>query len=304
MPFELTILGSSSATPAYDRNPASQFLNIGNTYFLIDCGEATQIQLTKFKIRFHKINHIFISHLHGDHYLGLPGLLSTMHLQGRTEPLNLYSQPELHEMLQLQLQISETTLRFPILFHPLLEGEEKIIYEDPNLIVKTICLSHRIPCSGFLFMEKVSPRKLRKEKIIEYNIPVEFLAEIKNGKNFTAVSGKTIDNKELTTDARQPRSYAYCSDTIYDETLPAKIKNISLLYHEATFLHDLADRAKETYHTTSLQAGMIAAQASVKKLVIGHFSARYKNLEPLLQEARSAFANTFIAVEGEKFCVE
>ena len=304
MTFEVYILGSSSATPIYQRHPTAQILNIHEKLFLVDCGEGTLIQLNRYHIRFHRINHIFISHLHGDHYLGLMGLLSTMHLQGRSDDLHVYSQPELKEMIDIQMLHSQTQLRYNIVWHFLDSKIPAKIYEDDDLEVFTIILSHRIPCTGFLFKEKQKLRKLIREQLIHFNIPVNAYSDLKNGKDFIDEKGKIIPNEELTTDPRSPRTYAFCSDTIYDETLVPILKNIDLLYHESTFLSDKADRAKETYHSTAAQAANIAKMAEVKRLIIGHFSARYKNLYPLLEEAREVFENTTLAVEGDRFTIE
>jgi ribonuclease Z len=304
MTFEVYILGSSSATPIYQRHPTAQILNIHEKLFLVDCGEGTLIQLNRYHIRFHRINHIFISHLHGDHYLGLMGLLSTMHLQGRSDDLHIYSQPELKEMVDIQMLHSQTHLRYSIVWHFLDPAKPAKIYEDEDLEVSTIILSHRIPCTGFLFREKQKLRKLIREQLIHFNIPVSAYGDLKNGMDYTDEKGKMIPNIELTTDPRIPRSYAFCSDTIYDETLVPVLKNIDLLYHESTFLSDKADRAKETYHSTAAQAATIAKMAEVKRLIIGHFSARYKNLYPLLEEARNVFENTTLAVEGDRFTIE
>ena len=304
MTFEVYILGSSSATPIYQRHPTAQILNIHEKLFLVDCGEGTLIQLNRYHIRFHRINHIFISHLHGDHYLGLMGLLSTMHLQGRTDDLHLYSQPELKEMIDIQMLHSQTHLRYNIVWHFLDPATPAKIYDDEDLEVYTIILSHRIPCTGFLFREKQKLRKLIREQLIHFNIPVNAYGDLKNGKDYVDEKGRVIPNIELTSDPRNPRSYAFCSDTIYDETLVPTLKNIDLLYHESTFLSDKADRAKETFHSTAAQAATIAKMAAVKRLIIGHFSARYKNLYPLLEEAREVFENTTLAVEGDRFTIE
>ncbi|CAN5442844.1 ribonuclease Z [soil metagenome] len=304
MTFEVHILGSSSATPIYQRHPTAQVLNIHEKLFLVDCGEGTLIQLNRYHIRFHRINHIFISHLHGDHYLGLMGLMSTMHLQGRSEDLHLYCQPELKEMVDIQLLHSQTTLRYPVVYHFLDAKNPEKIYEDDDLVVNTIILSHRIPCTGFIFREKPKLRKLIREQLIHFNIPVTAYSDLKNGKDYIDEKGNSIPNIELTTNPHSPRSYAFCSDTIYDESLVPTLKHIDLLYHESTFLSDKADRAKETFHSTAAQAATIAKMAEVKRLIIGHFSARYKNLYPLLEEARSVFENTTLAVEGDRFTIE
>ncbi|MBK7571236.1 MAG: ribonuclease Z [Bacteroidetes bacterium] len=303
MVFEVSILGSSSATPIYQRHPTAQVLNIHERFFLVDCGEGTLIQLNRYKIKFHRINHIFISHLHGDHYLGLLGLLSTMHLQGRTIPIHLYCQAPLKEIIDIQLKYSETILRFPIHYHMLDPKNSAVIMEDDDLEVSTIILNHRIPCTGFLFKEKPRSRKLQKDKLQKFNVPISVYQDLKNGMDYTDEFGKVIANSELTTDPKNARSYAFCSDTCYDERILPQISEIDLLYHEATFLNDKEERAKETLHSTAAQAATIAKKANVKRLIIGHFSARYKNLYPLLDEAKEVFPETTLAMEGDVFSI-
>lgn len=304
MIFEVCILGSSSATPIYQRHPTSQVLNINERLFLIDCGEGTLIQMNRYRIKFHRISHIFISHLHGDHYLGLVGLLSTMHLQGRTTELHIYTQEPLREIIEIQLKYSETNLRYPLHFHFIDSKKPAVIFNDENIEVKTIILNHRIPCTGFLFSEKNRLRKLIKEKLSEYQVPVAFYQELKNGKDFKTANGKIIPNSELTSDPKPARTYAFCSDTSYDERILTSLKDVDLLYHEATFLSDKEERAKETFHSTAAQAATIAKKANAKRLIIGHFSARYKNLYPLLEEARAVFPETTLAIEGDSFRIE
>jgi len=304
MIFEVTILGSSSATPIYNRHPTSQVLNVHEHLFLVDCGEGTLIQMNRYRIKYHRINHIFISHLHGDHYLGLMGLISTMHLQGRAEDLHIYSSPELKEIVELQLLHSQTTLRYSLIFHSVDSENQSVLFEDDELEVLSVILNHRIPCTGFLFKEKPRLRKLKKESIERYKIPLAFFSELKNGKDYIDENGVVIPNAELTLAPPDPRSYAFCSDTIYDESIVPFISQVNLLYHEATFLSDKSDRARETYHTTASQAATIAKKADVKRLLIGHFSARYKNLYPLLDEAKAIFENASLALEGDKFSVE
>jgi ribonuclease Z len=304
MIFEVTILGCSSATPIYQRHPTAQVLNIHERFFLVDCGEGTLIQMNRYKIKFHRINHIFISHLHGDHYLGLLGLLSTMHLQGRQTELHIYSQAPLKEIIDIQLKYSETVLRYPLHFHALDASRPGIIYEDEDLEVRSITMTHRIPCTGFLFREKPRLRKLVKKKLEEYEIPVSCYGDLKCGRDYHSSGGKIIPNSELTTDPKEPLSYAFCSDTAYDERIIPYIKNVDLLYHEATFLDDKAVRAAETFHSTAKQAATIAKKAGVKRLIIGHFSARYKNLYPLLDEAKDVFKDTTLAMEGDCFSIE
>jgi ribonuclease Z len=301
MGFKLTILGSNSAIPSFQRHPTSQVLNHNEKLFLIDCGEGTQMQFNKYDIKFHRINHIFISHLHGDHYFGLIGLISTFHLLGRTNPLHIYGQSPLQEVIRMQLSISKTELRFPLSFHEVSASEECIIMEDEELTVATIILNHRIPCTGFIFKEKNRLRKIIIQKTTQYNIPVQAYPDIKKGKDFYTSEGICIKNSELTDDAPVSKSYAYCSDTIYDEAILKHITGVDLLYHEATFMEDLIQRAKETFHTTTTEAASIAMKANVGKLIIGHFSSRYKVLEPLLEESRRIFKNTDLALEGTTF---
>ncbi len=304
MIFEVGILGSSSATPIYQRHPTAQVINFHERFFLVDCGEGTLIQMNRYKIKFHRINHIFISHLHGDHYLGLLGLISTMHLQGRVSTLHIYGPRDLQEIIDIQLKYSETLLRYPVEFHAVDPGNSTVLFEDDDIRVETIILSHRIPCTGFLFSEKPRQRKLKKDKLSLYKIPVTAYNDLKAGHDFVDEEGKIIPNSTLTTDPRKPRRYAFCSDTIFDERLVGIVKGVDLLYHEATFLSDKADRAKETFHSTAEQAGLIAKKAGVKRLIIGHFSARYKNLYPLLEEAKAVFPETTLALEGDRFTIE
>ncbi len=301
MVFEVTILGSSSATPIYQRHPTAQVVNIHERFFLVDCGEATLIQMNRYKIKFHRINHIFISHLHGDHYLGLLGLLSTMHLQGRTQDIHIYGPEPLKEIIDIQLKYSETHLRYHLHFHAIEAKEKTILYADDDLEVETIILNHRIPCTGFIFREKPKQRKLIKEKLEQFDIPITVYQDLKNGLDYQSHTGHIFLNQELTTDPRIPRAYAFCSDTAYDESILPQIKDIDLLYHEATFLSDKIERAKETFHSTAAQAATIALKANARRLIIGHFSARYKNLYPLLEEAKEVFPETTLAVEGDCF---
>ena len=301
LPFELTILGCSSATPTSSRHPTAQVLNVHERFFLLDCGEATQIQLRKFKIKIQRIDHIFISHLHGDHYLGLPGLLGTMHLLGREKELHIYSPTGLEEIIAVSHHHSKTHLKYNIVFHTIDAQSTKVIFEDDHLSVETIPMNHRIPCCGFLFKEKQRPKSIIKEKIEEYNIPVQEIPLIKSGKDFITSERKKILNAELTHDSPSPRDYAYCSDTIYNESYIEQIRNVNLLYHEATFTSDMTERAKATFHCTAKEAATIAQKANAKQLIIGHFSARYRELDPLLDEAKQVFENTLLAVEGKTY---
>jgi ribonuclease Z len=301
MRFDVTILGSSSATPIYNRNPSSQLLNINERFYLIDCGEGTQVQLLRNGIKAQRIEHIFISHLHGDHYLGLIGLLSSLHLNGRSKPLYLYGPPELLEILDIQFKYSQTQLRYSLVFKATQVNHPERIFENSDIVVETFVLEHRIPCTGFKFSQKKRSRKIIKEKFDELKIPIDLIPELKRGGSFTDKNGRYYSADELTTEAPEPRVYAYCSDTICNWTYLEHIKGADTLYHEATFMHDMLNRAEETFHTTTLQAGEIAVRAEVKQLLIGHFSARYKELEPLLEESKSVFRNTKLAIEGQTF---
>ncbi|NOW94148.1 ribonuclease Z [Mucilaginibacter sp. SG564] len=304
MKFEVTILGSSSATPIFNRNPTSQALNINERLYLIDCGEGTQQQMLRFDVKASRIDHIFISHLHGDHYLGLIGLLSSMHLNGRKKALYLFGPAHLKEIIDLQFKYSETVLQFPLEFTAIDAQKSEVIVDNSDVVVETIPLDHRIACTGFLFKEKKRLRKLIKEKIEALSIPVEYYSALKRGNDYTSASGEVYKNESLTIDSQIPKSYAYCSDTLYNEQYFEQISNVTMLYHEATFLNDMLDRAKDTHHTTALQAAEIALKTKAKKLLIGHFSARYKTLNELLDEARSVFPETELAIEGKTFPIE
>lgn len=303
MKFEVTILGSSSATPIFNRNPTAQALNINEKLYLIDCGEGTQQQMLKFDVKASRIEHIFISHLHGDHYLGLIGLLSSMHLNGRIKPISIYCPPQLKEIIDLQLKYSDTELQYAVNYKFTNTETAEVILENQDVTVETIPLDHRMPCTGFLFREKKRMRKLIKEKVEQLNIPVEFYSALKKGLDYTAPNGTVYKSIDLSIDSDEPKTYAYCSDTIYNEAYFEQISNADLLYHEATFLNNMLDRAVETRHTTALQAGEIAVRTHAKKLLIGHFSARYKTLNELLDEARSVFPLTDLAIEGRVFSI-
>ena len=299
--FEVTILGSSSATPTSRRFPTAQLLNVSERFFLIDCGEGAQIQLRRYKVRFQRINHIFISHLHGDHYLGLMGLISSMHLLGRKKELVIYSPKGLQEIVDVQLRISATVLNYPVKWVELNPEVPELIYEDSQITVTTVILNHRIPCCGFLFREKKKLLSLDKARITEDKVPVQAYFNLKSGDDFTDENGRTFLSKDYTLPQSKSRSYAFCSDTRFDLRVAEQIEGVDLLYHEATFLHELLDRAEKTAHSTAKEAGIIARTAKVQKLAIGHFSVRYNDMEPLLAEAKSEFANTEIADEGKLF---
>ncbi|MBA7562294.1 Ribonuclease Z [subsurface metagenome] len=304
MTFSLTILGNSSAIPTSTRYTSAHVLNVHERFFLIDCGEGTQMQLRKHKIKLGKINHIFISHLHGDHTFGLFGLLSSYGILNRKADLHIYASPDLERIINDNVLAFNIFLPYKLAFHDLDCSRSERIYEDENIWVETIPLKHRIATCGFLFREKPKLKNIRKEAIEKYRIPVKEIIRIKEGADFKTSAGQIISNMELTLDPPKPRSFAYCADTCYHKGIITKINNVDLLYHEATYTHDLADRAKETYHSTSYEAALLASEAKVGKLVLGHFSPRYKNLDILLNEARKVFKNTFIGEEGLTFSIE
>lgn len=301
--FEVLILGNSSATPMYDRHPTSQVLNFNEQLLLIDCGEGTQTQLYRYGVKSTRINHIFISHLHGDHYLGLMGLLSSQHLVGRRAEIHLYGPSALKEILEVHFKHSDTQLRYPLVFHPTNPNQQETIWETEHLRVTSFPLKHRIDCTGFRFDEKERVASLKKEEVERLDIPLPYRKLLKEGIDYLAPDGTVYAAKDLTYPAPAARSYAYCSDTVMDPNYFAAIQNVGLLYHEATFLHDRVDRAKETFHTTSLEAAQIAQTVGAEKLLLGHYSARYKDLRPLLDESRSVFTETELSEEGKWFLV-
>ncbi len=304
MSFQITILGSNSAIPAYGRHHTAQYVRINNQRFLVDCGEATQNQITHYKLSALKLNAIFISHLHGDHYLGLVGLLSSMHLQGRTKPLNLFAPRGLRDIITTNFKFSETVLKYKLNFIPTDAKSEVIIYEDKHVEITTIPLEHRIDCTGFLFKEKPHPIRFNK-KNIPPNLSLANIASLKKGADIYSDGGKLLyKNTDLTLPPYKQRSYAYCSDTIYIPELKKQLQGIDLLYHEATFLDEDKLRASNTYHSTAGQAAMLAKNSNVKKLVLGHFSARYKDLSPFQEEAKKVFNESYLAIEGTTFEIE
>ena len=299
MSFKLTILGCNSAIPTTERKPTAQLLNVSERFFLIDCGEGTQLQLRKYKFKMHSIQHIFISHLHGDHYFGLIGLISTMHLLGREKELHIYAPPELKDIIYMQLGASNTELRYPLFFHSFGFESSQVLLENSSITVSTIPLNHSIPCCGFLFKEAQQDRRMRREKLEEYNIPNYSVPKIKAGGDFVMEDGTIIPHLELTRSAQKARSFAFCSDTSYHKPIIDQISGVDILYHEATFLNDLKERALQTKHSTAKEAGTIALKANVGKLIIGHYSQRYHDLDPLLEEAQAVFEKSFLAIEGE-----
>ena len=295
MGLKLTILGFNSALPTAFTHPTAQLLNIAERYFLIDCGEEKQMQLRKAKAKFNRINHIFISHLHGDHVFGLIGLISTFQLLGRDTPLHIHGPKGIEEFIMTQLRLTESNNSYQIIFNELHTKESVLVFEDDKVEVFSIPLNHRVYTNGYLFREKKKPRKLNIDTIEEFpEIEICDYQNLKNGKDFVLESGEIIPNDYLTFEAQKSLSYAFCSDTKYKPNIVPIIKEVDLLYHEATFLHELKDLATYTGHTTAKEAAMIAKEANVKKLVIGHFSNRYHDYSVLLDEAREIFPNTFL----------
>ncbi len=292
----LTILGNNSAIPAFGRHPTAQVLQTDNDSFLIDCGEGTQTQLTKYKIRRSKITAIFISHLHGDHYFGLIGLITSMSLLGRTQPLNIYGPTALEQIINLQLSVANTTLSFPLYLHSL--TEEKVIFDNNKITIECFRVQHRIECWGFLFNEKKKPRKVDADRARSYEIPEAYFGKLQQGEDYVTKRGTIIPNVEVTVAATKAKRYAYCADTIFDKDLVPKIKEVDVLYHEATYLKDLEERAASRYHSTTHQAATIAKLGDVKKLIIGHFSSKYETVDDFLKEAKEVFENTELGLEG------
>jgi ribonuclease Z len=299
--FGVTILGNNSALPAYDRHPTSQVITLNEQVFMIDCGEGTQMQLTKYKIRRSRINHVFISHLHGDHYFGLPGFITSLGLLGREAALHIYAPQPLESIIRPLLYVADARLPYQLIFHPL--TEEGIILDDEKYSVECFKVIHRIECWGFLIREKKKPRKINKETITKYEIPAHFYERLKDGEDYITPAGRLIENSQVTIPAAPAKSYAYCADTLYHEPLADKIKGVHLLYHETTYLKNLADKAKERFHSTSAQAGQIAQLAGAAQLLIGHFSSKYEMLDEFLAETQAVFPNTQLALEGVTYYV-
>jgi ribonuclease Z len=292
----VTILGNNSAIPAFDRHPTAQVVTLDDHLFLVDCGEGTQTQMNKYKIRRSRINHIFISHLHGDHYFGLIGLVTSMGLLGRTQDLNLYGPARLIEIFNLQLNVADTRLPFNLVFHPL--SEEGILVKETRFQVSCFQVFHRIECWGFIFRQIRPTRRVNPEKARIAGIPAAFFDRLKWGEDYETQQGLLIPNDSVTDVAPRPKSYAYSADTIYNPEIAVKVKDVDLLYHETTYLKDLEDRAMKRYHCTTIQAADIAKTACVKRLLIGHFSSKYDKLDEFEKETKEVFPNSFLALEG------
>lgn len=298
--FGVTILGNNSAIPAYDRHPTAQIVTLNDQLFLIDCGEGTQMQLNRYKVRRSNLNHILISHLHGDHYFGLIGLLTSMGLLGRQQELHLHAPAPLEDIIRLQLAAANTQLPYPLHFHASTEG---IIVDHNKFSIEAFKVEHRIECYGYIIREKKRKRKLHRSKALEHGIPTAFFQNLKEGQDYTNKDGFVIKNEWVTEPNAINRSYAFCADTIFTETYLDKIKNVSLLYHEATYLKTHADKAVSRFHCTTEQAALIAKKVNANRLIIGHFSSKYETLNEFLQEAREIFPTTELALEGITYLI-
>lgn len=299
--FGVTILGNNSAIPAFDRHPTAQVVTMNDQMFLFDCGEGTQMQFSHYKIRRSRINHIFISHLHGDHYFGLIGLLTSYSLLARTNDLYLYAPAALKPILDLQLEAASTNLCYNLHFHPI--EKEGLLVDDKKFMVECFATTHRIECWGFILREKKKSRKINKDEVVKTDIPAAFYERLKEGADYTTKDGIIIKNETVTIPATPPKSYAFAADTIYYEALAEKVKGVTMLYHEATYLKDQEQRAADRFHSTTVQAAAIAKKAGVEKLLIGHFSSKYEVLDEFLNEAREVFPNTELAIEGATYTV-
>ena len=299
--MKLTILGSSDSTPKINKHTTAQYLKIKNHHILIDCGEGIQMQLRKLKISFSKINHIFISHLHGDHYFGLIGLISTFRLLGRKNDLNIYAPKGLQELIHMQLKLSCSWLTYKIVFHTLDSKDQEVILNNQDFIVKTIPLNHRIYTNGFLFEENFNEKNIFQSKIKQYGLEIKDIKSIKKGKDIFLQDGKKVKNSLFFRESKKSKKYAFCSDTVYYEKIIELIRSVDCLYHESTFLNSHADLARKTKHSTASDAAKIAQAANVGRLILGHFSNRYKNQEKFIKEAIIYFKNVELALEGTEF---
>lgn len=302
-PFKIHILGCGSALPTKRHNPSSQVIDVRGKLFMVDCGEGTQAQIRRSRLSFTKLYAVFISHLHGDHVLGLIGMISTFGLQGRTAPLHVYAPAAYSQLLQMELDMFCSTLDYEIIFHPVDTTKQQIIYEDRSLTVETIPLHHRMPCSGFIFREKPGQRHIKPDMLNFYNIPQSQINNLRAGMDWESPSGEIIPNNILTTPPDPVRAYAYCSDTRYMPSLKDLLHDVTTLYHEATYCEDMKDKAVKYLHSTAREAAMTARDANVNQLIIGHFSQRYLDETPLRKEAQDIFPNTVLANENHTYDV-
>lgn len=299
--FAVTILGNNSAVPAFDRHPTSQVVTLDGNNYLVDCGEGTQIQMINYKIRRSKISHIFISHLHGDHYFGLIGLINSFSLLSHKQELHVFGPSALKEIIELQLKVADTTLCYPLHIHAVTEAAT--LLDNDKLTVKCFRTNHRIECYGFVFEQKKQLRKLDPDKAKEHGVPTNFFDRLKNGEDYMNKDGLVIKNESVTEAAEPGKKYAFCADTKYDESLIPHIQGADMIYHETTYLDNLRERAEARFHSTTKQAALIAQKAGVKRLLIGHFSSKYDTLEEFEAEAREVFPNTELALEGVAYTI-
>jgi ribonuclease Z len=297
--LSVTILGNNSAVPAFNRHPTSQVVSHDGNNYLVDCGEGTQIQMIKYKIRRGKISHIFISHLHGDHYFGLVGLLNTFNLLNHKQELHVYGPASLQQIIEIQLKVADTKLCYDVHFHLL--NQPAILVDNEKIKITAFPTTHRIECYGFLFEEKEGKRKLLIDKVRKMEIPLSFYWSLQAGLDYITPKGKIIKNDTVTAAPEKGKKYAFCADTKYDENIIQYIYNADMIYHETTYLDNMKDKAHERFHCTTKQAAEIAKKAMVKKLLIGHFSSKYATLEQFEMEAREVFANTELAIEGSTY---
>jgi len=297
----VTILGNNSAVPAFDRHPTSQVITMNGTNFLVDCGEGTQIQMIKYRIRRAKISHVFISHLHGDHYFGLAGLITTFGLLNHQQELHVFAPSPLQEIIDLQLKVADTLLPYPLYFHTITKNG--VLVDDEKFMVKCFRTNHRIECFGFVFTEKKKPRKIDIDKVKEFQIPQSFYKKLEDGLDYITKDDQLIKNDAVTIPAAKGKSYAFCADTKYDESIIPHILEADMIYHETTYLDNLQESADKRFHSTTKQAALIAKKARTKKLLVGHFSSKYDRLEEFEKEAREVFENTEIALEGVTYRV-
>ncbi len=297
----VTILGNNSAVPAFDRHPTSQVVTLDGLSFLVDCGEGTQIQMINYKIRRSRISHIFISHLHGDHYFGLVGLINSFSLLSHQQELHVFGPAGLQEIIELQLKAADTRLCYPLHFHTI--SGESVLVDNERIEIRCFPTVHRIECYGFLFREKKKPRKLIMDSVRENAIPIHFYEKLKEGEDFVTSAGEVIKNEWVTIAAARGKTYAFCADTRYNEAMIEYIRGADMIYHESTYLDNLRERAEERFHSTTKQAALIAQKANVKKLLLGHFSSKYDTLEAFEREAREVFPQTELALEGVTYRV-
>ncbi|WP_121354293.1 ribonuclease Z [Flavisolibacter nicotianae] len=294
--LSVTILGNNSAVPAFNRHPTSQVVSHDGTNYLVDCGEGTQIQMIKYKIRRGKITHIFISHLHGDHYFGLIGLINSFSLLSHKQEMHIFAPSPLQQIIEVQLKVANTTLSYPLYFHTL--TEPGVLVDNEKIRISCFRTTHRIECYGFLFEEKEGKRKLLIDKVRKHEIPVSFYSSLQAGLDYITPKGVRIKNTDVTANPERGKKYAFCADTRYDENIIPHIYGADMIYHETTYLDSMREKAEERFHTTTKQAALIARKAMVGKLLIGHFSSKYNLLDAFAEEAREVFPDTELALEG------